>query len=326
MLAVIIKKFGGAEELILSEVPLPVPGPEQLLVKVHATGINRADILQRKGKYPPPKGESEILGLEIAGTVETCGTNVKEFSKGQRVFGLVAGGGYAQYCSIDKHLAMTVPAQWSFEQAAAVPEVFFTANETVFELGELKKDEAILIHAAGSGVGTAAIQMAKSIGAHVYVTAGSNEKINQAKKLGAMAGINYHETDFSEELLRLTENQGVDVVEDFLGAKFFEKNISVLKKGGRLILVACMTGSRCELDILQILQKRLQIKGFVMRQRSLQEKAQICKRFQGRWLTSLNSGKINPVIDSVYPLEQVREAHELLESRKNFGKVVLGVS
>ncbi len=326
MKAVILKGFGGPEVLTLTDVPKPVPGPQQLLVRVHATALNRADMLQRRGKYPPPPGESEILGMEIAGEIAEIGSEVSDFKIGQRVFGLVGGGGYAEYCLIDPAMAMSIPDNWPYTEAAAVPEVFFTANETVFVLGDLKSGESILIHAAGSGVGTAAVQMAHYVGATVYGTAGGIEKIDRIISLGATAVINYKTADFVAEIMRLTQNQGVDVIEDFIGADYFARNLSLLKTAGRLIEVGLMGGSRTEIDLSLILSKRLQIKGSMMRMRSLEDKRAITKRFQERWLPVLITGKIKPIIHAVLPLEKVAEAHQLMESNQNFGKIVLTIN
>ncbi len=325
MRAVTQSGHGGPEVLRVSEVEPPVPAAEQLLVRVRASALNRADTLQRKGMYPPPKGESDILGLELAGEVEACGPGVEGFAKGTRVFGLVGGGGYAEYALIDREMAMPIPEGWSFAEAAAVPEVFFTANETVFVLGNLQPGEAVLIHAGGSGVGTAAIQMAHHIGARVYFTAGSDEKIRRAMALGADGGINYRTHDFAEEIQRLTDGAGVDVVEDFLGASYLSRNLAVLRPGGRLVLVALMGGAKCEIDLSTVMRNRLQVFGSVMRSRSLEDKRGITARFLERWLPPLVSGKLKPVIDSVFPLDEVVAAHEAMEANKNFGKIILSM-
>jgi putative PIG3 family NAD(P)H quinone oxidoreductase len=325
MRAVTLTAFGGPEVLTVSEVPTPVPGPEQVLVRVRASALNRADTLQRKGFYPAPPGDSEILGLELAGEVESWGAGVQGFRKGQRVFGLVGGGGYAQYALIDAQMAMTMPDPWTFEQAAAVPEVYFTANETIFVLGELKRGETVLIHAGGSGVGTAGIQMAHLIGAKVFITAGSQDKIDRCLALGADAGINYKTQDFTEEVKRLTNGAGVDVVEDFLGASYFARNMAVLKNGGRLVLVAMMGGSKVEADLAVLQRKRLKVLGSVMRSRPLADKREITQRFKERWLPHLVSGAIKPIIDTVFPMDKVRDAHAAMEANQNFGKIVLKI-
>ena len=326
MKAVTLKGEGGPEVLEISEVPAPQAGKEQLLVRVRATALNRADTMQREGKYPPPPGESDILGLELAGEVEACGEGVAGFAVGDRVFGLVGGGGYAELALLEAGMAMPIPKGWSFTEAAAVPEVFFTANETVFVLGGLTAGETLLIHAGGSGVGTAAIQMAHHAGARVFFTAGSEEKITKAKALGAEAGINYKTQDFVVEVKRLTDGEGVDVVEDFLGASYLARNMSVLKNGGRLVLVALMGGAEGEIDLSQVMRRRLKIFGSVMRSRSLADKCEITARFSQRWLPPLVEGKIKPIIDTVFPMAQVRAAHEYMEANRNFGKIILEIS
>lgn len=323
MKAIIIKKFGGPEELVLTNIPIPQPGPEQVLVRVYATALNRADILQRKGKYLPPKGEPDVLGLEIAGEVEAWGDKVRGFTKGQKVFGLVGGGGYAEYCLIDHKMAMTIPDSLTLEEAAAIPEAFFTANEALFELGGLAAGESILIHAGGSGVGTAAIQLASYSGATVYFSAGSDQKIAKGLTLGAAFGINYKKDDFSARLAELTSEIGVDIVMDFLGAEYFDKNLQVLKQGGRFLSLAFMTGANCQLNLAHLVTNYLQIKGFILRHRTLEEKRAITQRFYKSWILPLITKKIKPIIDSVFKLDEVAEAHRKMESNLNFGKIVL---
>ena len=325
MKAIIKIGDGGPEVLKLGEVETPKPKSAQLLINVKSTALNRADILQRKGLYPPPAGESEILGLELSGVVEEKGAAVTGFELGDRVFGLVGGGGYAEYAIIDCQMAMHIPEDWSFEKAAAVPEVFLTANETLFKLGCLSSDESVLIHAGGSGVGTAGIQMANNVGAKVFITAGSNEKIEKAKMLGCTEGINYKTHDFAESIKNLTEGKGVDVVQDFIGQPYFEKNCSILKPNGRLLIVGLMGGPNAEIDLGIILRKRLQIFGSIMRPLKLKEKISITQRFVDRWLPLLQTGVINPVIDTIMPLEKADEAHRHMESNGNFGKIILRI-
>ena len=325
MKAIIKIGDGGPEVLKLGEVETPKPKSTQLLINVKSTALNRADILQRKGLYPPPAGESEILGLELSGVVEEKGAAVTGFELGDRVFGLVGGGGYAEYAIIDCQMAMHIPEDWSFEKAAAVPEVFLTANETLFKLGCLSSDESVLIHAGGSGVGTAGIQMANNVGAKVFITAGSNEKIEKAKMLGCTEGINYKTHDFAESIKNLTEGKGVDVVQDFIGQPYLEKNCSILKPNGRLLIVGLMGGPNAEIDLGIILRKRLQIFGSIMRPLKLKEKISITQRFVDRWLPLLQTGVINPVIDTIMPLEKADEAHRHMESNGNFGKIILRI-
>ena len=325
MEAIVRTGDGGPEVLQLNEVPSPQPTATQLLVDVHATALNRADLIQRRGGYPPPPGESEILGLEIAGTVLAMGSAVKGITKGDRVFGLVGGGGYAAQAVIDYRMAMPIPDEWSFEQAAAVPEVFFTANENIFALGELSAGETILIHAGGSGVGSAGIQISRHAGANVFVTAGTSEKIDKCKALGAREGINYKTTDFVAEIERLTDGRGVDVVLDFIGAPYLERNLSILKTKGRLLQVGLIGGATTEINLGVVIRNRLKVIGSVMRPQSIDEKIKITQRFVDRWLPELKRGALQPVIDTVFPLVEAQQAHAYMEANHNFGKILLKV-
>lgn len=325
MQAITFTTPGGPEVLHLATVPDPVPTAEQIVVRVRATALNRADTLQRRGLYPPPPGESEILGLELAAEVESVGSAVKDIAPRDRVFGLVGGGGYAEKAVIDARMAMPIPPSWSFVQAAAIPEVFFTAQETLFTLGNLQKSETVLIHAAASGVGTAGIQMAREIGARVLVTAGSEEKIRRCLELGATAGCNYKERDFAEWIKEVTKGQGVDLIQDFIGAGYWNQNLQSLKTGGRLVLVGLMGGVKVEANLQLIMAKRLQILGSVLRSRPLADKIDITQRFRSHWLPLLASGRIQPVIDRTFPLVQAGDAHRYMEENRNFGKIVLEV-
>ena len=325
MKAIIRTGDGGPEVLLLTDVPAPEPTETQLLVDVEATALNRADLIQRRGGYPPPPGESEILGLEIAGKVSGIGTAVEGFNKNDRVFGLVGGGGYAEQAVIDYRMAMFIPHGWSCEEAAAVPEAFFTANENIFTLGQLTAGETILIHAGGSGVGTAGIQIAKQAGARVFITAGTSEKIDNCITLGATTGINYKQSDFVTEIERLTDGEGVDVVLDFIGAPYLNRNLQILKIKGRLLQVGLMGGSNTDIDLGVIMRRRLTVLGSVMRPQSLDEKIAITQRFVNRWLPELKTGTLRPVIDKVFPLAQARDAHEYMEANRNFGKIILKV-
>ncbi len=325
MKAIIRTADGDAEVLKIGQVPSPEPMDTQLLVDVHVTALNRADLIQRRGGYPPPPGESEILGLEIAGTVAQMGGAVTGFEPGSRVFGLVGGGGYAEQAVIDYRMAMHIPDKWGFEQAAAVPEVFFTANENIFTLGRLAPGETILIHAGGSGVGSAGIQMAHHAGARVFVTAGSTAKINRCKALGAVDGINYKTDDFVALIQEFTNRKGVDVVLDFIGAPYLARNLTLLKTQGRLLQVGLIGGSSAAINLSLLMRNRLQIIGSVMRPQSVLEKISITERFVHRWLPLLKDGTLQPIIDTVFPLVQAGEAHEYMESNRNFGKILLKV-
>ncbi|HJY79939.1 MAG TPA: NAD(P)H-quinone oxidoreductase [Candidatus Binatia bacterium] len=325
MQAITVSTPGGPEVLRLTTVPDPTPTAEQVSVRVRATALNRADVMQRMGQYPPPPGESDILGLELAGEVEAVGTAVKDITTGDRVFGLVGSGGYAEKAVIDARMAMPIPAGWNFAQAAAVPEVFFTAQETLFTLGGLQEGETVLIHAAASGVGTAGIQMARETGARIFVTAGSAEKIHRCIELGATTGCNYKEQDFAEWVKEVTNGQGVDVIEDFIGAAYWERNLRSLKTGGRLVLVGLMGGVKVEANLGLLMTKRLQIFGSVLRSRPLADKIAITQRFRTKWLPLLAAGRIKPIVDRVFPLAQAVDAHRYMEENRNFGKIILGV-
>ncbi len=325
MQAITVSAPGGPEVLRLTTVPDPTPTAEQILVRVRATALNRADVMQRMGQYPSPPGESDILGLELAGEVEAVGVAVKDIAPGDRVFGLVGSGGYAEKAVIDARMAMPIPAGWSFAQAAAVPEVFFTAQETLFTLGGLQEGETVLIHAAASGVGTAGIQMARETGARVLVTAGSADKIQRCVELGASAGCNYKEQDFAEWVKEVTNGQGVDVIEDFIGAAYWERNLRSLKTGGRLVLVGLMGGVKIEANLGLLMTKRLQVFGSVLRSRPLADKIAITQRFLTKWLPLLVVGRIKPIIDRIFPFAEVANAHRYMEENRNFGKIILEV-
>lgn len=325
MRAITIAGFGAPEVLKLAEVPDPTPGPRHLLVRVGAFGINRADALQRAGNYPPPPGESDIPGLELAGEVISCGAEVDDFRPGERVFGLVASGAYAERALVDHRLAAAIPDGWDFTQAAAAIEIFCTANETLFQLGDLKAGEAVLVHAGGSGVGSTAIQMAKHVGATVLFTAGSDAKVEKVMSLGADTGINYKTHDFVEEVKRITGDEGVDVIEDFIGAGYLMRNLSVLRHDGRLILVGLMGGNRCEFDLAPMLRRRLSVRGFNLRAQPVANKQAVVGRFKERWLPLIVDGTIRPIIHAVYPFAETAEAHRVMEANENFGKLVVSV-
>ena len=323
MRQVIIPAYGGPEVLTMVDAPEPEPGPGELLVKVRAAGINRADCLQREGTYPMPPGLGNVPGLEIAGEVVGSGPGVESFRVGDRVFGLVAEGGYAEHSLLDAGLAVPLPDGWTFAQGAAVIEVFCTANETVFELGGLDAGQALLVHAGASGVGTAAVQMAKHAGATVFFTAGSRRKIDRVLGLGADHGILYKTEDFVEEVFRITRGEGVDVVEDFIGADYLARNLSVLKPTGTLVLVGFMGGRVAPFDMGTMLRKRLSIRGFTLRAQSVENKRGIVGRFRARWLPLLKAGSIRPIIHEIVPFAEVRRAHETMEADANFGKIIL---
>ena len=325
MQAVIFDEPGGPDVLKVGQVADPVPGGDQLLVRVRATALNRADTLQRQGLYPPPPGESDVLGLELAGEVEAVGSAVCNVHVGDRVFGLVGGGGYAEKAVLDARMAMPIPSGWSFAEAAAVPEVFFTAQETLFTLAQLRAGETVLIHAGASGVGTAGIQMARETGANVLVTAGSAEKVARCIELGAAAGCNYKERGFADWVQERTDGRGVDVIEDFIGAAYWDDNLKSLAPGGRLVLVGFMGGTKAETNLGLILMKRLRILGSVLRSRPLADKIDITRRFLADWLPLLEAGRIEPIIDRSFRLHEAADAHRYMEADKNVGKIILDV-
>lgn len=323
MRAVLVNKPGGVEELVLVERPRPIPGPDQLLVRNFATALNRADLLQRRGLYPPPAGESEILGLEFAGEVDEVGANVSGFARSDRVFGLLAGGGYAEYVVVHHGLAMRIPDQLSFDAAASVPEAFYTASESLFHLGRLAPGNVVLIHAGASGVGSAAVQLARAVGATVVATVSSAAKAETCQKLGATRAVVHSQEDFRTVVREVSGGRGADVVVDLVGARHWEMSLECLADGGRLVVVGLLGGSKVALDLGKVLFRRLEILGTALRIRSLADKLAMTRRFEERVLPLLEKGEVRAVIDRVYSLEEVRAAHERMEANLNTGKIVL---
>lgn len=324
MRAVTQDRPGGPEVFRLCELPRPVPGPRQLRVRVRAAALNRGDILQRSGAYPLPPGvASPLIGVEVAGEVEACGAEVRGFEPGQRVFGLVDGGGYADACLMEAGMAIPMPAGWSFVEAAATPEAFFTAHEALLELGGLHAGQSVLVHAGGSGVGTACIQVARAVGARVFFTVSTEEKRRRCLALGGEAGVLRTEQDFARELPVLTGGAGVDLVADFVGGAALARNLSVLKFGGCLLLLGVLEGMEGALDVRQAILRRLQLRGMSLRPLALEEKEAVTRRFRERWLPELEAGRVHPIIDSTFPLERVADAHRRMESNASFGKIVL---
>lgn len=327
MKAIVISSHGGPEALQLQDVQDPAPGPEDLLVRVKATALNRADILQRMGQYPQPgpRPEFEIPGLEFAGEVLAAGSRVEGFGPGDRVMGLLAGGSYAEQVVTHHRLAMKVPASLSWHEAGATPEVYITAHDALAQCG-LVAGETVLVHAAGSGVGVAAIQVAKAMGASLVLgTAGSEEKLARARELGLDVAINYREQDFAAEALAATGGRGVDVVLDVIGAEYWEKNMRSLAVKGRMVIVGLMGGAAAQANLGMLLSKRLQVRGTVLRARPLEEKALATRAFEKSILPHVASGRVKIVVDSVYPLAEAAEAHRRMEANANFGKIVLEV-
>ena len=326
MRAIIAAKPGDAEVLELGEAPAPTLVPGSLRIRVAATAVNRADLLQRRGMYPPPPGASAILGLECSGEVIEVAPDVKDWRVGERAMALLAGGGYAEEVVVDAGSALRVPAKLSLEEAAALPEVFLTVFSNVFQIGGLAPGGSVLVHGGGSGIGTAAIRLVKTAGARILVTAGSDEKCERCRALGADVAVNYRTGDFVAEARRATGDQGVDVVLDSIGAAYFEKNLAALRTGGRLVLIGLMGGAKTDVNLAVLLARRLSVIGSTLRSRSTAEKAAIVGGFRTRFGFDLEAGRLRPVVDRVLPLARAAEAHRLLEASEHFGKVVLRVA
>lgn len=326
MKAVLVEQPGGPEQMVIGDYPTPEPQADEILVKVKATAVNRADVLQRKGYYPPPQGASPILGLEIAGVVEKVGSAVTKWKPGDRVFGLLEGGGYAEYAVIAEDMALPIPENLSFAEAAAIPEVFLTAYQTLFWIGDLKRGERVLIHAGASGVGTAAIQLAKAAGAEVVVTAGSEGKLEACRKLGADLAINYKEGPFVDKIEDVYGEAAMDVILDFIGAPYFEANLRALAYDGRWVLISTLGGARLEaVDLSAFMAKRIAFTATTLRSRSKPYKIRLTKEFAEQTLPRFRSGELKPVIDRRFPIEQVQDAHRYMEENRNIGKIVLTI-
>lgn len=324
MKAVVIGRPGGPEVLELRDVPAPRPGVHEVLVRVRAAGINRADVLQRQGRYPPPPGAAaDVPGLEYAGEVAALGVGASAWKVGDRVMGLVPAGAYGEFVAVSEAVAMRVPAGWSFEAAAAVPEAFITAHDALFGQMGLTAGERVLIHAVGSGVGTAAVQLAKAFGVRTFGTSRTAAKLARAKALGLDVPINSSTEDVAEVVKRRTEGRGVDAVLDLVGAPALAGSIAALARGGRMIVVGLTGGRTATIDLGALLSKRLTIVGTVLRARSLEEKIAVTADFVREVLPLLEAGMVRPVLDRSYPMAEAPEAHRHLESDAVFGKLVL---
>lgn len=326
MRAIVIREPGGPEVLSLEEVPEPWLGEGQVAIDVRATALNRADLLQRRGLYPPPRGESEIPGLECAGVIAAHGPGASGPPLGSRVMALLPGGGYAERVVVPERMALPIPEGLSFEQAAAIPEAFLTAQEALFTLGRVAPGDAVLVHAAAGGVGSAAVQLAHEHGARVIATAGSDEKLERVRALGADVAVNYKTADFAEAVRSATNGRGADVVLDFVGGAYWEKHASCLAVGGRVVVIGVLGGPMAEVNLAQLLMRRYQILGLVMRSRPVADKIAISQTFARNWLPRFATGKLAPVVDCVLPLAEARRAHERMEENANVGKIVLTLS
>jgi tumor protein p53-inducible protein 3 len=313
--------------LYIGKADEPVMSDDDILVQVKATALNRADLLQKRGLYPPPKGASPILGLEMSGVIEKVGSNVNGWTEGDRIFALLPGGGYAERVSIPAGMAMRIPDNYSFEEAAAIPEVFLTAYLNLFVLGGLKSNQTVLIHAGASGVGTAAIQLVRESGSTSIVTASSDEKRSTCLQLGASLAIDYKAGPFAAKVKEATGGYGVNIILDFIGAPYWEQNIESLATDGRLLVIGMMGGSKVkDLELGVLLSRRLQIIGTALRSKSSQDKIRLNDQFADFALPRFADGRLKPIIDSVWDLDEVNEAHEYMEQNKNTGKIILRVS
>jgi len=324
MKAVIITRPGGPEVLAIAERPKPVCGIGEVLVKVAAAGVNRPDVAQRKGHYPPPAGApQDIPGLEIAGTVVATGANVSRWKIGDKVCALVVGGGYAEYCNVPEGQCLPVPDNLTFTEVASLPETFFTVWSNVFDRGNLKNGESLMVHGGSSGIGVAAIQMATALGSTVYVTAGSDEKCRFCEALGAAKAINYKTENFADAIKQVTNGKGVDVILDMIGGDYTALNIQSLAADGRLVLINMMMGKNVQIDLSQIMAKRLTITGSTLRSRDISFKSDIARNLDWIIWPLLESGEIKPVINAVFPAEKAADAHRLMESSEHIGKIVI---
>lgn len=325
MLAVEISTPGGPEVLRPVQRPVPRPAPGEVLIRVEAAGVNRPDILQRLGNYPPPAGASDLPGLEVAGTIAEVGPGVERWRTGDRVCALVAGGGYAEYCLAPGVQCLPIPDGMTIISAAAIPETFFTVWTNLFRRGGLRPGERVLIHGGSSGIGTTAVQLAQASGSVVFTTAGSDAKCDACRRLGADVAINYRRDDFVEIIRRETGGAGVDVVLDMVGGEYFARNIDCLALNGRLIQIGLLGGAQAPIDLGKVMRRRLTVTGSTLRVRTVEEKGELARDLEANVWPLLASGRVAPVIDHTFPLAQAAEAHRRLESSEHIGKIVLTI-
>ncbi len=319
-----IARPGGPEVLTPATRPLPRPAAGEVLIRVAAAGVNRPDVIQRQGAYPPPPGASDIPGLEVAGTVAALGEGVDGLAVGEPVCALVTGGGYAEYCTAAAECCLPLPAGYDFVRAAALPETFFTVWHNVFQRARLRPGETLLVHGGSSGIGTTAIQLAKAFGATVFTTAGSPEKCKACTDLGADRAIDYRAEDFAEVIA--AEAKGVDVILDMVGGDYLPKNVKCLKTEGRLVNIAFLKGSKVELNFMPVMLKRLTLTGSTLRPQSVAAKAAIAAELRARVWPLLDAGEVAPLVHARFPLDRAAEAHQLMESSAHIGKIVLEVA
>lgn len=325
MTVVAISKPGGPEVLVPEQRSVPQPGPDEILVKVMAAGVNRPDVAQRSGAYPPPPGASDLPGLEIAGEVVAVGSNAKRHKVGDKVMSLVAGGGYAQYCIAQDAQAMSVPPALSIKEAGALPETLMTVWHNVFERGALKSGETLLIHGGSSGIGTMAIQLAKAFGATVFVTVGSQDKIEACLKLGADRAINYKTEDFVAVVKEETNKAGVNLILDMVAGDYVDRNYDAAAVDGRIVQIATLNGPKASVNIAKVMVKRLTHTGSTLRPRTNADKAAMVAAIEAKVMPLLREGRVKPLMDSTFPLEKAADAHRRMETSAHIGKIVLEV-
>ncbi|RZS81551.1 NAD(P)H-quinone oxidoreductase [Pigmentiphaga kullae] len=325
MIVIEISRPGGPEVLQAAERPTPVPGAGEVLIQVAAAGVNRPDVAQRRGTYPPPPGASDLPGLEVAGTVAALGEGASGFAVGDAVCALVNGGGYAEYCTVPATQCLPVPKGLSMVEAAGLPETYFTVWSNVFMRGRLSGQESLLVHGGASGIGTTAVQLAKALGHRVYATVGNDERVAAVEKLGATAGINYRTQDFVQEIKRLTDGRGVDVILDMVAGDYVARDIHCLAEDGRIVLIALLGGAKGEIDFARVLSRRLTITGSTLRPRSAQFKGEVAAALRRNVWPLFESGRLKPVVYATFPLREADKAHAMMESGEHVGKIVLTV-
>jgi putative PIG3 family NAD(P)H quinone oxidoreductase len=326
MRAVAIAEPGGPEVLEIEERPVPQVGAGEILVAVAAAGVNRPDVMQRKGQYPPPPGAPDIPGLEIAGRVAATGEGATRFRRGEEVIALVPGGGYAEYCVVDETVAMPLPKALTLVEGAGVPETTFTVWHNVFERGRLRPGEWLLVHGGASGIGTTAIQLAKAFGAFVIATAGTEQKCEAIRRLGADRAINYKSEDFVEAAIEASLGHGADLILDMVGGDYLKRNCAAAAPDGRIVQISTLAGPKTEIDLRQIMQKRLTLTGSTLRTRPIPFKAELARTLEETVWPIIEAGRYKPVIDRIFPLDQVVEAHRRIDSGEHFGKIILSMA
>lgn len=323
MRVVEIARFGPPEGLVIGERPIPQPGPGEVLIKVAAAGVNRPDVIQRYGKYAPPPGASDIPGLEVAGHIADRGEGVVQWREGDAVCALVSGGGYAEYCVAPQAQCLPPPDTLSLVEAAAVPETFFTVWTNVFERGRLQPHETILIHGGSSGIGTTAIQLAREFGARAFATAGSDAKCAACQDLGAELAVNYRSVDWVAAFKDATSGRGMDMILDMVGGDYVSRNLDLLAVEGRLVQIAFLKSSKVELDLMQVMRRRLTITGSTLRPRSPEEKGQIARALEAKVWPLIASGRVKPIVHAQFPLDRAADAHRMMEASEHIGKIIL---